>query len=487
MNKLFRKKLMLLTMSVILLTATASYASWFTADKASDDGNAPFTFNTFRTIAKECSPAVVNIATTTIVKQKKRFHQGFHGSPFGGPFGDDFFRQFFGQPNRDQKVRSLGSGVIIDTSGYIITNWHVVEDVDEIQVKTLDGKEYDAEIVGRDRQTDIALLKIEPEADLHALPMGNSEFLQVGDWVMAIGNPFGFGHTVTVGVVSAKGRSGVMSPEELPYQNFIQTDASINPGNSGGPLINIHGELVGINAVIASRTGQSAGIGFAIPVNMIVPIINQLKDKGTVTRGWLGVTIQPLTPDLAQTLGLDSTDGALVSEVLEDGPAEKGGVKVQDVIVEFNGKKVKDSGQLSRIVAATEVNKKVRVVVMRDGKQKVLRVKLGERPDNPGEFKSETGKILKLGMNVQNITKDIANQLNLDSTEGVLISEVEPGGAADRAGLVRGDVILEFNQQKIKNVATYREAVRKLEPGEGAVLYIRRGDSKIFVAIKTPK
>ncbi len=443
----------------------------------------PFTFGTFRQIARDESPCVVNIATTTVVKPRTA-PRGYR-SPFEDFFDDDTFRHFFG-PRSEQRVQSLGSGVIIDPEGYVLTNNHVIEDVDEIQVNTLDGQTYDAKVVGTDSQTDIALIKFEPKEPVHAVPMGDSDSLEVGDWVMAIGNPFGFGHTVTVGVVSAKGRSYVMPTQELPYQDFIQTDASINPGNSGGPLLDIHGNLIGINAVIASRTGQSAGIGFAIPINMIRSLLPDLKEKGTVTRGWLGVSIQTLDDNLAQSMGLKSTRGALISEVVPDGPAAKAGIEVGDVVIRFEKTEIKDSAHLSLTVASTPVGTVASVDVLRSGKEKTIEVTLGERPENLNEIRTSAGEVVDLGMTVQDITPDIARQLGIDGREGVVITEISPNSGADRAGLRRGDVILEVNQKKIKSLKDYREIVSG-KSSEGLVLYVQRGNSKIFIAIRPPK
>ncbi|MBN1356680.1 DegQ family serine endoprotease [bacterium] len=475
----------------ILASGFPLYAVFF--DSQSDDkttaavsDEAPFTFGTFREIAKRESPAVVNIATTKIFKRNIPPNMQPWRSPFDDLFGDDFFHRFFNEP-RNQKVQSLGSGVVIEESGYILTNNHVVEEVDEIQVNTLDGKTYEAEIVGTDSMTDIALLKIEAEQTLATIPFGDSDKLEAGDWVMAIGNPFGLGHTVTVGVVSAKGRSTIMPQNELPYQDFIQTDASINPGNSGGPLLNVQGELVGINSVIYSRTGQSAGIGFSIPINLILPLVTQLKETGTVTRGWLGVTIQSLSEELANSLNLPSTKGALVAEIIEDGPADRAGIKVQDVIIRFDGTEIRNSSHLSQMVAASPVGKKFQIDLIRGNKEKNIQVKLGERPENPSQIKTQSGVFIDLGMTVQDLTPEIARELGIEKIEGILISNVESGSPSDRAGLRRGDIILEFNQEKISSVKQYQDAVKKLAPGESAVLYIRRGDSKIFVAVKISK
>lgn len=468
-----------------LVTCLISGVSAITLNNSNidDKSNEPFTFNTFSEIASKHSDSVVNVSTTTVVKPRNYDYQR-RRSPFDEFFGDDFFRHFFEPQTRPRKMQSLGSGVIIDPAGYILTNNHVIENVDQVTVTLLDGKTYDAEIIGTDSETDIALIKIEPEETLHAIPIGNSDKAGPGDWVMAIGNPFGFGHTVTVGVISAMRRSTVMPRDELPYQDFIQTDASINPGNSGGPLLDIHGRLIGINTVIASRTGQSAGIGFAIPINMIKPLLNDLEEKGSVTRGWMGVTIQSVNTDLAEALDLDGVEGALIAEVVEEGPADKAGVEAGDVIMKFDGTVIRDSGHLSQVVAASRVGDKVKIEVMRDGKQKSLSLKVGTRPDDVLNMKSDANTIMNLGMTVQNISEDIARQLNLDSTDGVLISEVEPGGAADKAELHRGDIILEVNRKTVKNVSEYKDAIKDMKADDGAVLYIQRGNSRIFVALK---
>ncbi len=467
-------------------------ASWFnknpqsteTSDAQSIESQ-PFTFTTFRDIAKEESPTVVNISTTTIIKRNMQRSPHQFQSPFEDFFGDEFFRQFFGDRPMSEKVQSLGSGVIIDPEGYILTNNHVIQDVDEIKVTTLDGKTYDAKVVGKDDETDIALIKVEPEEPLKSIPLGDSDILEVGDWVMAIGNPFGFGHTITVGVVSAKGRSLVMPYDELPYQDFIQTDASINPGNSGGPLLDVHGRLVGINTVIASKTGQSAGIGFAIPINMIKNLLDDLKDKGVVIRGWLGVTIQTLTDDLAKNLGLSSTKGALISEVVEDSPADKAGIQKMDVVISYDNVEIKDSGHLSRMVAGTSVDKEINITVIREGKEKKFTVDIGERPKDLSNLKAKTdGVSSDFGMTIQEITPDMAHQLGIKKSSGVLIADIEPGSPADKAGLQRQDIILEINKQKITSIGDYHKAMESLTSTDGAILYVLRGDSRIFVAIR---
>ncbi|MBN1296908.1 Do family serine endopeptidase [bacterium] len=441
------------------------------------------TSTTFRDIAGEASNSVVNISTTTVIKSRE-YRGRRQPSPFDDFFGDDFFRHFFEPRTQPHKMQSLGSGVIIDVEGHILTNNHVISDVDQITVTLLSGETYDAQMIGTDAETDIALIKIDPKKPVKSIPMGNSEMMMAGDWVMAIGNPFGFGHTVTVGVISATRRSMVMPRDELPYQDFIQTDASINPGNSGGPLLDIHGRLIGINTVIASRTGQSAGIGFAIPINMIKPLLKDLKEKGSVTRGWMGVTIQSITQDLSSVLNLESTEGALVAEIVEDGPAAKAGILSGDVIVSFNGTPVRDSSHLSQIVAATPVDETIDVVLIRDGKKKALKMTIGTRPGNALQVASGAGVSVDFGMTVQNITDDIAIQLQLDSTVGVLISEVEPGSPADTAGLRRGDIILEINRQAVRDITEYQHILKEIDSSDGAVVYIQRAKSRIFVALK---
>jgi len=279
----------------------------------------------------------------------------------------------------------------------------------------------------------------------------------------------------------------VMPRDELPYQDFIQTDASINPGNSGGPLLDIHGRLIGINTVIASRTGQSAGIGFSIPINMIQPLIDDLKENGTVTRGWMGVTIQSVDPALAKAWHLESSKGAVIAEVVEDGPAEEAGIETGDVVVRIDGIDIRDSSHLSQVVASSHVDEKIKIEILRDGKPRTFTMTVGMRPADVMNGKSDSGDIMNLGMSVRNITEDIARQLQLDSTEGVLISEVEPGGIADNANLRRGDIIMEVNRTPIRDVKEYLNVIKEVMIDEGAVLYIQRGNSRIFVPLEPEK
>jgi serine protease Do len=442
-------------------------------------------FNFVR-IAEEEKKFVVNINTTKTFK--RRLPQLPRGPRGQMPFGDedDFFNHFFGQmPERDLKQQSLGSGFIVDREGYILTNNHVVEGADDIRVTLLDGRSYDAEVKGRDPKTDIALIKIKPENGLPVATLGDSDALQVGEWVIAIGNPFGFGHTVTAGVVSAKDRTIGAGP----YDAFIQTDASINPGNSGGPLFNTRGEVVGINSAIVA-SGQ--GIGFAIPINMAKEIMAQLRDKGSVTRGWLGVQVQPLTPELRESLRLAVEGGALVAGVIKGDPAEKAGLKSGDVIVEFDGRPVRSDRDLVAIVGNTPVGRSVRVTAVRDGKHVSLEVKIARRSDDkdeaagadePEAAEKETGKV-RLGVSVQDVTKELAERLGLEDTRGALISEVTPGGPADRAGVSRGDVVLEVNRQPVESAGKFAKIVRGAEPGKTLLLLVRGGGGTRFVTVK---
>jgi len=440
----------------------------------------------FVKIAEEEKKFVVNINTSkTLRRRMQQLPRGPRGQmPFGGE--EEFFNHFFGQmPDRDLKQQSLGSGFIVDKEGYILTNNHVVEEADDIRVTLLDGRSYDAEVKGRDPKTDIALIKIKPENGLPVATLGDSDALLVGEWVIAIGNPFGFGHTVTAGVVSAKDRTIGAGP----YDAFIQTDASINPGNSGGPLFNARGEVIGINsAIIAS--GQ--GIGFAIPINMAKGIMEQLREKGSVTRGWLGVQIQALTPELRESLSLSAEGGALVAGVIKGDPAEKAGLKAGDVVVEFDGRSVRSDRDLVSIVGNTPVGRKVALKVVRDGKTLALEVKIARRSDDKDEAAGgdeeapavkETGKA-RIGLQVQDITRELAEQLKMDETTGALVSDVGEGSPAERAGIERGDVILEVNRQPVGSAAAFVKIVRAAEPGKSVLLLVRTGRGTRYVAVK---
>lgn len=433
----------------------------------------------FVNLAKKIKPIVVNISTTQ-VSEGRGGPQEF-GSPFGeeDPF-NDFWRRFFGGPipRGPQRQRSLGSGFIIDRDGSILTNNHVVENASKIVVKLSDDQEYEAKVIGRDAKTDIAVIKIEAKAGLTAASFGDSDTLEVGEWVVAIGNPFGLDSTVTSGIVSAKGRH----IGQGPYDNFIQTDASINPGNSGGPLLNLRGEVVGINTAIFSRTGGNIGIGFAIPINLVKELLPQLRGKGKVVRGYLGVLIQKVTPEIAESLGMEKNHGALVANVSKDGPAEKAGVNVGDVILEFDGKEVKDSGDLPIIVARTSVDKKVRMKVLRDKKEVFLNVAVGELKDE--EVVATAPEKGELGLTVQRLTPQMAESLGMERTEGVVVTAVEPASVADESGIRRGDVIVEVDRKPVRSIDDYKKAVAAARKGRGMLFLVKRGDSTLFLALK---
>ena len=452
----------------------------FLGDAGSPESRSSGGLPDFVTLAKKMKPLVVNISTTQ-VSEGRGGGQEF-GSPFGGEDDqfNDFWKRFFGgpTPRGPQRQRSLGSGFIIDSDGSILTNNHVVENASKIVVKLSDDQEYEAKVIGRDAKTDVAVIKINAKSALPAASFGDSDKLEVGEWVVAIGNPFGLDSTVTSGIVSAKGRH----IGQGPYDNFIQTDASINPGNSGGPLINLRGEIIGINTAIFSRTGGNMGIGFAIPINLVKELLPQLRGKGKVTRGFLGVLIQKVTPEIADSLGLDKAQGALVANVSKDGPAEKAGVKVGDVIVEFDGNAVKDSGDLPIIVARTPVDKKVRMKVVRDKKELTLGVAVGELKDE--EVVASAPEKGELGLTVQRLTPQIAESLGLEKAEGVVVSAVEPGSAADDAGIRRGDVLMEIDRRPIRNLDEYRKSVAAIKKGRGVLFLVRRGDSTLFLALK---
>src|SRR5258705_12817910 len=433
----------------------------------------------FVNLAKKAKPIVVNISTTQVSEGR--------GSPqeFGSPFGEedpfnDFWRRFFGGPlpRGPQRQRSLGSGFIIDGDGSILTNNHVVENASKIVVKLSDDQEYEAKVIGRDQETDIGIIKINATTRLPAAGLGDSDKLEVGEWVVAIGNPFGLDSTVTSGIVSAKGRH----IGQGPYDNFIQTDASINPGNSGGPLINLRGEVIGNNTAIFSRTGGNIAIGLAIPINLVKELLPQFRGKGKVTRGYLGVLIQKVTPEIGESLGMEKSYGALVANVSKDGPADKAGVKVGDVIVDFDGKEVKDSGDLPIIVARTPVDKKVRMKVLRDKKEITLNVAVGELKEE--EVVAAAPEKGELGLTVQRLTPQMAESLGLEKSEGVVVTSVEAGSAGDEAGIRRGDIILEVDRKAVRNVDEYKKAIAGARKGRGVLFLVRRGDSTIFLALK---
>jgi serine protease Do len=430
----------------------------------------------FSDLAERVKPAVVNISTTKTFKGRSGLGTPFGRSPFSGRFGDDFFERFFGDiPQREFKQRSLGSGFIISNDGYIFTNNHVVEQTDKILVKVSDGKEYEAKIIGTDAKTDIALIKIKPDNSLPFVEIGDSDAVKVGEWVIAIGNPFGLEQTVTAGIISAKGRViGAGS-----YDNFIQTDASINPGNSGGPLFNMAGKVIGINTAIVA---QGQGIGFAIPVNMAKSILADLKTKGKVTRGWLGISVQDISEDIAKNLNHKNKNGALVSDVFKDDPADKAGIKVGDIIVEINGKSIKDTHELLLTIASLHVGEKVLIKGLRDGKEISFRVVVSERKD-----KSEIALIKKskgyFGIAAQEISKEIAQQLGIPRDAGVIVTDVEEGSPADDVGIQPQDIIVQVNKVKVASIKQYTTEMNKAAEKKSVILLVKRGKSNFFVGL----
>jgi serine protease Do len=431
----------------------------------------------FSTLAKTVSPAVVNISTVKTIQGGGPVFRHFYQSPRGDqdPF-KDFFDKFFGnEQQREYKQRSLGSGFIIDKDGYIVTNNHVIAGADEIKVKLNSGKEYDAKIIGRDPSTDIALIKIKADSNYSVAVFGDSDALKVGQWVVAIGSPFGLEHTVTAGIVSAKGRvigSG-------PYDDFIQTDASINPGNSGGPLINMKGRVIGINtAIIAGGNG----IGFAIPANMAKGVIKQLKKEGTVTRGWLGVGIQNISDEMAEYYGIKDKNGVLVSRVFPGDPADKAGIRTKDIITEINGKKIKTSRELTRIIAAFHVGQMVNISVLRDGKEKTFKVKIAKRQEEKlaaGEIPQQEQE--DFGIQVSNLTPEIAQKFNIRETKGVVVTDVQSDSQGDNEGFRVGDIIKEINHRSINTVDDYEDAVQKVKKGDTVIMLVKRANSGFFV------
>jgi serine protease Do len=444
----------------------------------------------FTKIAEKASPAVVGIKVEG--KARSQDYPTMQEFPFGSPFGDDFFDQFFRRrfsrpsprsPQPEYRQIAQGSGFIISSDGYILTNNHLVGEANKVLVKVADNPEIEAKIIGTDPESDIAVVKIDKK-DLPFLELADSDTLEVGEWVIAIGNPFGLSHTVTAGIVSAKGRSNVGL---AAYEDFIQTDAAINPGNSGGPLLNLDGKVVGINSAIVSRTGGNLGIGLAIPVNMAKAIYEQLIESGTVVRGFLGVNIQDLTPDVASSLSLDKdTRGVLVPEVTEGSAADKAGMKPYDVIVEFNGQAVEKAKVLQNRVAVLKPGTNVEIVVLRDGKRQKLTVELSERPPM-GQIAATPQTLEQLGLTVQELTPDLAEQLGYQGQKGVVVSVVAQGSIADIAGITRGALIIEVNRNPIKNTKEFNEAVEKASKEGTIMMRIRDRDYTRIVVLTLPK
>jgi len=431
-------------------------------------------------------PAVVNISTKrTVRSQGGDVPSQFQDDPFFRQFfGDEFFHRF--QMPRERRESSLGSGVIVDSAGYIVTNNHVVAKADEIKVLLNDKREFTGKVVGTDPKSDIAIVKINAK-DLPVISWGDSDKLEIGEYVLAIGNPFGLNQTVTQGIVSAVGRANVGIAD---YEDFIQTDAAINPGNSGGALVNARGQLVGINTAIFSRSGGYMGIGFAVPSNMTRAVMDSLIKTGKVVRGWLGVSIQEVTPDLAKQFGMKEARGALVNEVIPDSPAAAAGIQGGDIITAFNGKAVDSPSTLRNTVAQTLVGKSVKVDVLREKKSVTVDVKISEQPKDIAQAEGETtqgdGKDTALaGVEVRNLTPDIARQLGLPpGTTGVVIAGVEQGSAAEEAGLQEGDVIMQINRQPVRNIGDFKRLAGKLSKKDSSLFLINRQGRKLFLAIR---
>ncbi|MCC6347111.1 MAG: DegQ family serine endoprotease [Nitrospirales bacterium] len=426
-------------------------------------------------VAAAVKPAVVNISTTRTIKT-----QGIPG-PF---FNDPFFREFFGgsfgnarQP-REYKQASLGSGVIVSKKGYILTNNHVVKDADEIRIRLSDGRELKGKVIGTDQKTDIAVIKIDTDR-LPVVKLGDSDRLRVGEQVFAVGNPFGLNQTVTTGIVSATGRANVGIAD---YEDFIQTDAPINPGNSGGALINIRGELVGINTAIFSTSGGYQGVGFAIPSNMAKGVMEALIRHGKVVRGWLGISVQPLTPEIARQFALNGERGALVNDVMEGSPAQKAGMERGDIVVEYDGKAVNDPAQFRNVAAATPIGKEVAVLLLRNGKPKTLKVTIVELPSTPQQMQSSFADQVK-GIHVQDIPAEVRSSLRIPGrVTGVIVTDVEEGAPA--AGiLMRNDVIMEIDRHKITNAKEYGLAAAHIKPDQAVLLLVYREGSVLYLTL----
>ncbi len=469
---------------IIAIVLALSLGGPVTAPRAFAAGLAP---ETFADIAQKFSPAVVNISTQRIFKGGgKSPHREFFGpGPMPGPQEPfwDFFEKFFPEMPREQTQRSLGTGFIIDPNGLVITNEHVVKNADKIKVKLAgqDGKEYTATVKGRDPLTDLALLQIDAKETFPSLTLGDSDKIRVGDWVVAIGNPFGLGHTVTQGIISAKGR--IIGAGR--YDNFLQTDAAINPGNSGGPLLNLEGEVVGINTAIVA-TGQ--GIGFAIPTNMVKNVIEQLETKGKVIRGMLGVQVQTVTPEIAKAFGLAEPHGALVAEVQPDTPAEKAGLKREDIIIEYNGQPIKEMNELPRLVAATPPGTKSTVKVLREGKEKTFPITVTELAEDKlnREAAEQPNEENRIGLAVEDLDARMARRFDLKDTKGVVVTEVAPGSAAADAGLRRGDVILEINTKAIPDAKTFQKVLAEQPQKSFSRFLVKREGRTVIVAVEMP-
>ena len=426
----------------------------------------------FAQVAKVVKPSIVTIKSTQTVRTDV----------------PDFWQHFFNVPN-EQVRQGLGSGVVVNSEGYIVTNNHVVEGADELQV-TIGKDEYDAEIVGRDPESDLAVIKIKGN-NLHAIKLGDSDDLEVGEWVLAVGNPFSalLDQTVTAGIVSAKGRTN-LTRGEIPFEDFIQTDAAINPGNSGGALVNLRGELVGINTMIFSSSGGNVGIGFAIPVNLVKNVMDQLINSGKVARGWLGVYISAVSENMAEALGLDEPKGALVERLTKGSPADKAGLKEGDVILNVAGTDIEDSSELVNVVANYPPGKAVKVTVWRDGKERKFEIELGERPASESVVQEDAEKVENiLGIKVDALTRENMRQFEVDyeGEKGVLVIGVKQGSAAAKERIRPGDLIVSVNRKSVETVSGFNKMMQDLEPNKVVLLRMKRGRTSYFAAVRVPK
>lgn len=443
----------------------------------------------FTDLVEASKPSVVNISTMRKPKASelpKEFH--LPDEMEEGPWGD-LFRRFFKEPGEDdwfgEDDHSLGSGFIISADGYIVTNHHVIDKADEVIVRLDDRRELKAKVIGSDQLSDTALIKIEANG-LKPLPIGSSAQLKAGEWVLAIGSPFGFDYSVTAGIVSAKGRS-LMNQNYVP---FIQTDVAVNPGNSGGPLLNLKGEAVGVNSQIFSNTGGFMGLSFAIPIELVLDVVEQLKTDGQVSRGWLGVMIQEVTRELAESFNMDRPRGALVSKIVEDGPAEQAGIKVGDIIVEFNGEAIESSSMLPPLVGRVRAGESASVKLLREGRTKMVTVKIGKLPEDPVNAEktplknNKTAEADRLGLILEDTDARIREEYNLDG--GVVVVDVQPGPAA-AAGFRPGDVIVSLNNSPVKGAKDFIERLNKLKPGSSVAVLVQRSSGPLYLALRIPK
>lgn len=486
-----KKNLFITLLWIVCLITASTHASDDAIDNLRQTGKA------FASVARAVSPSVVYIQ----VEGKTSSGSSPFSSPFKDewPFSDDFFRHFFGdrlpgiprmppsgKPREERRIIGQGSGFVFTTKdkllsdkAYILTNNHVVENADKIRVRFQNGREFEAKITGRDPQSDIAVIEVEA-SDLPALPLADSSELEVGEWVVAIGNPFGLSHTLTVSVVSAKGRTSIGIND---YEDFIQTDAAINPGNSGGPLVNLDGEVVGINTAIFSRSGGYMGVGFAIPSNLAKAIANQLIEKGEVTRGYLGIVIQQLTSDLAESFGIDSLQGVLVSDVSKQSPAEKAGLRQGDIIERFQGDPVKDVGNFRNRVALTAPGSKIELTILRDGKRKTVEVTIGKLAKGQHLTEATSERAEDIGLTVQTLTPQLAEQFDATVGEGVIVTEVRPGSVAAMAGIRQGTIILQVDRKQVNSVDAFQQAIKESIRNKRLLLLVREGGIQRFVVL----